>query len=81
MNAKRQRYYDEWIQPVAEGRGADDGENGEIVVDSGAEETVCPKNWGDQFRIDEAPPLCLRDASGNEIAHWGQRDVVVSSSF
>ena len=57
------------------------GTKADIVVDSGAEESVCPPSWGEQFPLKEAPPIYLRDASGNEIAHWGQRDVVVSSSF
>ena len=53
----------------------------EVTVDSGAEENVCPKECGDQFKIDSAPALYLRDASGNEIRHWGQRDVLATSSF
>ena len=59
-----------------------DGRETEIVVDSGAEENVCPKWWGESFGIEKADkPLFLRSASGDRIAHHGQRNVLLTSLF
>ena len=53
-----------------------------ITVDSGAEESVCPWEWGQQFPVkDPARWLDFKNASGGNIAHWGGREVVVTSSF
>ena len=58
------------------------GKKTEITVDSGAEENVCPWDWGVQFGIDEGVrKLRFRDASGGSIKHWGKRDVMVKSTF
>ena len=58
------------------------GEDTEITVDSGAEENVCPKDWGQQFGIQEvAKKQGFRNASGGRIEHYGQRDVIVTSLF
>ena len=58
------------------------GRETEIVVDSGAEENVCPKWWGDQFGLNgSGRMLNLRNASGGKIQHWGQREVLVESPF
>ena len=51
---------------------------GEIVVDSGAAESVCPRNWANQFPIKEVP--CDRkrnflNASGGRMEHYGERKV------
>ena len=54
----------------------------EITVDSGAEESVCPWDWGERFGMDEgAPKLTFRNASGGLIPHWGSREVIVTSTF
>jgi len=54
----------------------------EITVDSGAEDNVCPWEWGRQFRIKEsATPRNFRDASGGKIEHYGEREVFVTSPF
>ena len=54
----------------------------EIVVDSGAEESVCPKDWGAQFGTKEAArKLKFKNASGGEIEHYGQRNVMVTAPF
>ena len=51
-------------------------------MDSGAEENVCPWNWGKQFGMrDPKVWMHFRDASGNEIPHHGERDVLVKSTF
>ena len=58
------------------------GEKTTITVDSGAEENVCPWEWGNQFEVNEGEKkLNLRNASGGTIPHWGQRDVLVTSPF
>ena len=58
------------------------GEKTEITVDSGAEENVCPWDWGRQFGMRPAEKyLNFRNASGGWIEHFGSRDVVVGSSF
>ena len=54
----------------------------EITVDSGAEESVCPKDWGAQFGLKESDRrLNLVNASGGTIRHYGQREVKVEAPF
>ena len=54
----------------------------QITVDSGAEEHVCPWEWGEQLGIRDADRwLIFQDASGNTIEHYGKRDVFVTSAF
>ena len=58
------------------------GEKTSITVDSGAEENVCPWEWGEQFKVSEdCTRMQFRNASGGTIEHFGQRDVVVESPF
>ena len=58
------------------------GNETEIAVDSGAEEIVCPKKWGEEFGFEKQfKPLNLRSASGGKIPHYGEREVVVESPF
>ena len=52
-----------------------------ITVDSGAEDSVCPKSWGDQFQMTEGKSINFRDASGNKIPHFGERKIKVVSPF
>ena len=50
------------------------------TVDSGAEENVCPVNWGEKFGVSEVVrPIRFRGADGNLIRHHGERLVVVTS--
>ena len=54
----------------------------EITIDSGAEDSVCPWDWGQQFGL--MPPsqaMNLFDAQGNLIKHHGVRNVFVQSPF
>jgi len=54
----------------------------QITVDSGAEENVCPWDWGEQFETKPAEKwMSFRNASGGYIDHYGQRDVHVVSPF
>ena len=54
----------------------------QITVDSAAEESVCPWEWGEQFGVSEADKwMKFRNASGGSIEHYGKRDVQVESSF
>jgi hypothetical protein len=58
------------------------GERTTITVDSGAEENVCPWDWGQQFGIQPADNwMNFRNASGGWMEHYGKRDVVVTSPF
>ena len=58
------------------------GGNGTITVDSGAEDSVCPKDWAKQFGVEKADTkFVFRDASGNRIQHHGARKVKVISPF
>ena len=59
-----------------------DGGEAAITVDSGAEESVCPWGWGEQFGIRQAErQMNFRNATGGIIQHYGSRDVVVASPF
>jgi hypothetical protein len=58
------------------------GEETEITVDSGAEESVCPYEWGEIFGINNSNrTLNLINASGGIIQHYGTRIVHVQSPF
>jgi len=59
------------------------GERTSITVDSGAEENVCPWEWGHAlFGMREADRwMTFRNASGGEMLHYGSRDVLVTSPF
>ena len=60
-----------------------DGGKQEIVVDSGAEDRVCPWGWGSKlYGLDSADEwIHFRGANGLDINQYGQRDVVVASTF
>ena len=56
------------------------GGKGRITVDSGAEENVCPSEWGNNFRVNQmVPEIRFRGANGSAIQHHGERCVVVTS--
>ena len=53
-----------------------------ITVDSGAEESVCPWEWGLQFGTEGVENnMNLKNASGGNIEHYGKRNVKVVSTF
>ena len=53
-----------------------------MTVDSGAEENVCPWDWGGHFPTTAAErQLWFRNASGGIIEHYGQREVKVITPF
>ena len=59
-----------------------EGRRTEITVDSGAEENVCPWEWGEEFGISQATKrLVFRGANGAWIGHYGERRIFVYSSF
>ena len=67
----------EWIQWVTDGRGEVMGK-GEIIVDSGASESVCPWGWAEQFPVQAVAPWKRRsflNASGGRMGHYGERRV------
>ena len=54
----------------------------EITVDSGAEENVCPWEWGAHQGTSPAEKkYTFRAAGGAIIPHYGQRDVRVTAPF
>ena len=53
----------------------------EITVDSGAEESVCPKEWCSMFPTKPCKVINFRGAGGEAIKHFGERDIVVTASF
>ena len=58
------------------------GENISVVVDSGAEENVCPFWWGKQFGMSEPKAwLNFSGANGARIPHYGKRAVIMESTF
>ena len=58
------------------------GKKTTITVDSGAEESVCPYEWGIQFGMVEADRwMNFVSAGGERMEHYGQRDVFVNSTF
>ena len=50
---------------------------GEITVDSAAEESVCPKSWGEAFPM-RRPSRWLRfvNASGGPMGHYGEKTAI-----
>ena len=65
----------DWILQFAEKEVAG---KGEIVVDSGAAESVCPWNWASQFPLKEVPwdrKRDFRNASGGKMEHYGEKKV------
>ena len=58
------------------------GRKTEITVDSGAEESVCPWEWGEEFGVNqEGQNMVFRGANGAWINHYGERKVFVQSPF
>ena len=58
------------------------GKKTAITVDSGAEESVCPMEWGEEFGLVKPDQkLNLINASGDHIIHYGQRQVKVEALF
>ena len=69
---------EQWIQWFAEEQERTSLGKGEIVVDSGAAESVCPWEWATQFPIKEVPWGQKRkfvNASGGRMEHYGERKV------
>ena len=68
----------DWIQWCAEEGDWHAPSKGEIVVDSGAAESVCPWDWANQFPVREVPWDCKRNflnASGGRMEHYGEKKV------
>ena len=55
----------------------------EVTVDSGAEESVCPKDWlEEQFGTNTSVKrVNFRHASGGRMPHYGQREILMNSTF
>ena len=68
----------DYINWVSEENGCEVVGKGEIVVDSGAAESVCPWDWATAFPIKQIPENSKRDfrnASGGPMGHYGERRV------
>ena len=52
-------------------------------MDSGAEESVCPWEWGERlYGTQEASrPIIFRSAGGGYLDHYGQRKIAVTATF
>ena len=59
------------------------GEKTTSMVDSGAEESVCPWEWGERlFGTQHSKEhMRFKNASGGTMEHWGMREVKVTSTF
>ena len=58
------------------------GRKAEITVDSGAEESVCPWDWGEEYGLNQGgQKMLFRGANGAWITHYGERKVLVESPF
>ena len=67
-----------WIQEVEKAEEWKSVGPAEIVIDSAADESVCPKDWGKAFRtkaIPEDEKIKLRSANGGRIDHYGEKVV------
>ena len=65
---KKRRGKKKAICSVGDGRGKT-----KITVDSAAEESVCPKVWGEHFGTEEVKPgeeIRLVSANGGKITHY-----------
>ena len=71
-----------WIQAVGKNDAWENVGPAEIVIDSAADESVCPKEWGKAFRtrvIPENEKIKLRSANGGKIEHYGEKIVSFKS--
>ena len=67
-----------WVQGVTEGPSWKSVGMTEIVIDSAADESVCPKQWGRAFKtkpVAENQRIKLRSANGGKIEHYGEKVV------
>ena len=53
-------------------KGWESGGKAEVTIDKAAEESVCPKDWGDMFElidVEAGKEMKLRNANGGKIEH------------
>ena len=65
-----------WIQEIGTDSQGKWVGTAEIVVDSAADESVCPWEWAKAFKVKEIPEeqrMRLRNASGGRIHHYGEK--------
>ena len=68
----------DWTQWCAEDKEGQTSGKEEIVVDSGAAESVCPWDWASEFPIKEVAwnqKRNFRNASGGRMEHYGEKKV------
>ena len=67
-----------WIQDVQKTENWVNMGAAEITIDSAADESVCPKEWGKAFRtkwVPEERKMKFRNASGGKMEHYGEKKV------
>ena len=67
-----------WVQEVGKEDAWKSVGPAEIVIDSAADESVCPKQWGKAFRtrvVPENQKMKLRSANNGKIEHFGEKVV------
>ena len=68
------------------GRGGDEWESmgvEQVTIDSGAEESVCPLDWGASFGMKVVAPgreMKMVSAGGGEMRHYGSRRVTIKAA-
>jgi hypothetical protein len=69
-------------EPVQINLVGDDKTWVKIAIDSGAAESVCPKDWAQQFKVVECKPGQTQNfvnASGGQIKHYGEKKVALQT--
>ena len=77
-NCREKEHIHDDINWVSEDKSHEVIGKSEIIVDSGAAESVCPWGWAEAFPIKEIPEGRKRDfrnASGDPMGHYGERRV------
>ena len=67
-----------WIQSLDKEEIWKEAGTAEITIDSAADESVCPWDWGKAFRTKEVPEqrrMKFRNASGGRMEHYGEKRV------
>lgn len=71
-----------WVQHVREEESWKFVGTAEITIDSGADESVCPQDWGRAFHTKDIPDdkkMKFRNASGGKMEHYGEKMVYVKT--
>ena len=67
-----------WVQSLQNEEAWKEAGTAEITIDSAADESVCPWDWGKAFRtkeVAEMKKMRFRNASGGKMEHYGEKRV------